>query len=221
MFGFVIFSLVSGAQPPVTAVMHERYALLTEARDRIIAGDLAGARDAGQQLAGIEEISGIPGGWEQWLDPLRIEARALGRARDLSSAAAGVGRIAGVCADCHGATQGGPGLEGARDVPPQSWSEGQNMSLHRWATDWMWLGLLAADEGAWRRGAGELDRKPLTFRFGGASPPAWRPQIEQTVYVIAAAALDAPEARRGELMGQLIATCAECHTARTGASRGP
>lgn len=214
MFALLIFDVARCAPPPVTAVMHERYALLTEARDQIIAGDLVGAREAGQQLAAVEELSGVPEAWRRWLDPLRIEARALGRARDLTSAAAGVGRIAGVCADCHGATQGGPGLEGERDVPPQSWSEGQNMPLHRWATDWMWLGLLASDEGAWRRGAGELDRKPLTFRFEGAPPPTQRPQIEQIVYVIAAAALEAPEAQRGELMGQLIATCAECHITR-------
>ncbi|MEN0064738.1 MAG: hypothetical protein AAGA48_21515 [Myxococcota bacterium] len=142
---------------------------------------------------------------------LRKTSRRAAKSSDLVEAAAGVGRIAQQCGACHATTKGGPGIAQALDLPPQQWDEGQNMALHAWATEWMWLGLLAAEDGAWLRGAEALDDKPLPPRFANAPAPTDQPQLEQLVYILANRALDVPVAERGALMGQLLATCAECH----------
>lgn len=200
------------AGPPVAGEMHERFALLTEARDHVIHGRLAEARASGEGLAALESPKRLPRSWRPWLRTVDAKAEAIAKAPDLLQAALAVGQAASACGGCHVDNRGGPSLEGAAGIPPQAWEPGANMPLHKWSVDWMWLGLVAHDDAAWRRGAGELDSQPLTYRFEGAPPPGHKPQLEQLVYVIAEQAVDAPPNARGTLMGQLLATCAECHT---------
>lgn len=209
------------ARPPVAAEMHDRYALLTEARNFTVAGDLEQARAAGQQLAAIEPPSRVPKAWEPWLARLDAHAASLGEAPDLLQAALQIGQAAATCGGCHHAHRGGPSLEHGASIPHQTWDEGMNMPLHQWSVNWMWLGLIGHDDEAWRRGAEALDSQPLAPKFEGAPPPGSRPQLEQLVYVLAERALTGDPAARGTVMGQLLATCAECHRQGDGAVPTP
>lgn len=201
-------------QASITAAMHQRFDALSETRDHVIQGRLEEARASAARLADVREQQLPSEGWRPWLEQLDAEADRITEAQDLLGAAQGVGRLAQICGSCHAANEGGPSLEGAEGIPPQQWDEGQNMALHRWSVDWMWLGLITPDEDAWQRGGKALDDKPLVFRFEGDAPPTHRPQLEQLVYVVAGLALEAAPQERGEVLGQLIATCAECHDGR-------
>lgn len=204
----------SAAPPAVTAQMHARFGVLTALRDHVVQGRLEEAKTAAASLAALDPPEGLPGPWRPWVAAVDEHAEKAAQAPDLATAASEVGRIAVGCADCHGAMQGGPGLEGAHEIPPQAWDEGQNMPLHKWAVDWMWLGLLGDSDEAWRRGAAELDKQPLVPRFEQAPPGGLR-ELEQLVYVIANKALETDELEaRGELYGNLVATCAQCHSQR-------
>lgn len=202
---------LADAGPPVASEMHERFGLLTQARDHVIRGDLAAAKAAGAELAAVEAPRRLPRAWRTWIKQMDAQATSIAEAPDLLNAALMVGQAGATCGGCHTDNRGGPSLEGADGIPAQAWQPGMNMPLHKWAVDWMWLGLVAQDTDAWRRGAEELDSQPLTYRFEGAAPPGHKPQLEQLVYVVAEKALDAPVTERGALMGQLLATCAECH----------
>ncbi|MEQ1506210.1 MAG: hypothetical protein ABMB14_28515 [Myxococcota bacterium] len=201
--------------PPLTSEMHARFFTLTAARDAVIQGKLAEAKSTIKPLAVRDPGEPFPADWRPWV--IKVEAAALkvAEAPDLASAAAGVAKVASACADCHTATNGGPSVTGAEDVPAQAWQPGQNMPLHRWAVDWMWLGLLAQSDEAWLRGASELDRQPLAPKFENAPPPSGMQQLEQLVYVLAnkAETTTAP-ADRTELFGNLLATCSQCHVLR-------
>lgn len=199
------------ATPPLTAEMHERFALLVETRDHVVHGRLGDARMTATLLAEVDPPSGLPSEWNRSLRSLRRESRRTAKSGQLVDAALGVGRIAQVCSDCHAASGGGPGLAQAVEVPNQEWVEGENMALHKWSFEWMWLGLVAADDAAWKRGAETLDDRPLAPRFEDAPPRSGQAKLEQLVYGIANLATTAEPAQRGEHLGQLLATCSECH----------
>lgn len=201
--------------PPLTSAMHARYEALTRARDAVIEGHLDDAKTAIQPLTVADPTEPFPPGWRKWVTPVEGAAKNVANARDLAAAAAGVAKVAQACAVCHEATNSGPSVTEADDVPPQAWQPGQNMSLHRWAVGWMWLGLLADNDEAWLRGATELDKHPIELRFEDAVPPGGKPQLEQLVYILANLALttEKPSAR-AELFGNLLGTCSQCHLQR-------
>lgn len=197
--------------PPLSARMHASWAQATEARDRVIAGDLEGARAAGRALADAGPDSELPEAWRPAAAAITAKATALGSASTLAEAATAVGEIGATCGECHRATGGGPDLEG-EDIPPQRWSAGENMRLHAWGSQWMWLGLVSGADSAWDRGGISFDEQPLDLRWDEKPPADGRQQLEELVYVLAGRAVDVTELpERGELYGQLVATCAQCH----------
>jgi cytochrome c553 len=202
--------------PPLASEMHARYGALTDARDAVIAGKLVEAKQALGPLTERDPLAPFPPEWEGWVVGVEGAARKAVASPDLASAASGVAYVAAACASCHAATGGGPALDKAADLPPQSWSEGQNMPLHQWATGWMWLGLLADNDDAWLRGAEELDSRPIDLRFDEARPRKGARELEQLVYLVANKALTTETpADRAVLYGNLIGVCAQCHLQKT------
>ena len=208
---------VDAARPPVAAEMHERFALLTQARDHVIHGDLASAQARAKDLAEMSTPRRLPDSWRPWLTQLTNHATGIAESADLVTAAIGVGNAAATCGACHTALQGGPGLEGARDIPPQAWQPGQNMPLHKWSVDWMWLGLIAGEEEAWNRGANELASRPVPMMFQSEMETD-RPHLERLVGIVGELAGEVPAESRPTILGGLIATCSECHVK---SGRGP
>ncbi len=206
--------LVATAQattPPVVAEMHERFTTLVAARDAVVRGDLEKARSEATWLTDLGGGTHVPKAWRPYLANLNESTQLLSGAADLPSAARGVANAALACAECHGASGGGPSLANQDQVPPQAWVPGQNMPLHKWAVDWMWIGLLTNSDEAWLRGAKELDDQPIAPKFEGA--PKGLQELEQLVYVLAGKALTTTDpTERAELFGNLIATCTQCHT---------
>ena len=203
------------ADPPLANEMHERFQTVLRIREHVIQGQLDEARKLAAEITGPESPAGTPVSWKEWTDRLYDGAVKLEEAKDIDAAAMALARVGATCADCHVAHDGGPGLERMRSIPPQEWSAGDNMPLHLWAVDWMWLGLLSPSEVAWHRGASELASEPLAKAFGEGSPKA--KELEAKVYALAKEALALGEERRGErtrVMGEMLATCADCHHLR-------
>jgi len=200
--------------PPLASEMHARYTVLTEARDAVVRGQLPEAKAAIAPLAVHDAEAPFPPKWQPWVRQVEAAAKTVVAAPDLAAAATAVARTAVACAGCHMETGSGPSLEGV-DMPAQTFGPGQNMALHQWAADWMWVGLLSGDDAAWLRGATELNNQPLPFRFEDAPPPGGRRELEQVVYLVAGLALTTEtEAGRAELYGGLLATCSQCHSQR-------
>ncbi|MEZ4237624.1 MAG: hypothetical protein R3F59_16050 [Myxococcota bacterium] len=203
--------------PPVVGEMHARYEALAAARDAVIRGSVPDAVAAMDPIAAPDVASPLPAVWRPMDDALIAAARRVAQARDVQSAAQRVTEVAVTCAACHAETGGGPAVDGA-ELPAQRWNEGQNMPLHRWSVDWMWLGLVSDSDEAWLRGARELDDHPLAPKFAGDSARAQ--QLEQRVYALAAQALTTEGNRaRAAVMGELLTTCAACHAERGGGPR--
>jgi cytochrome c553 len=207
----VVFASAWAGSPPVVSEMHERFTTLSSARDAVVRGDLERAKSEAAWLTDLGSVTHVPKPWRPYLANLNEASQLLSGATDLQGASRGVANAALACAECHAASGGGPSLANQDQVPPQAWVAGQNMPLHKWAVDWMWVGLLTNSDEAWLRGAKELDDMPLVPKFE-AAPPGGLRELEQLVYVLAGKATTTTDpTERAELMGNLIATCSQCH----------
>jgi len=140
---------VQGATPLVSE-MHERFAVLSAARDAVRAGDLAGAQAHGQALMSLQPPTGLPmQPWRPWVVEVRANAADLAASKSLYDAGLAVSRLAASCGGCHVAVEGGPA------VPQRDALEGRD------GMELLWIGLLTESDSAWMLGAEMVGTKRL------------------------------------------------------------
>ena len=195
--------LLVAADSPMRVRMRDHASLAGAAQASVIAGDLAGAQAAGHRLAALSPDT-TPERLEPGLPKLVLAARALADAPSLAAAGDAVGALGATCGSCHAATGGGPRAD--RDaVPSARFSEPAEMARHRWAADWLWLGLIAPSDAAWARGVDALGAAP--------APPGARGESYTRAFTAAQDAITAAttEEARGAAYGALVSSCAGCH----------
>lgn len=199
------------AEPEVPAVhqrMAEHYLIATNARAAVLRGDLDEVKAQGKKLASLGS-DGMPATWKPHLDAISQAGRDLSSTSTLPMAGQAYGRIATECATCHATLEGGPQLSGD-SAPPPGWTPDTHMPRHMWASEWIWLGILANDDVAVLRGAEVLAADPAVN-----PSPTHDPLIaerEAEVHRIAKEMVGATDlAGRRALYGDLIAQCGSCH----------
>lgn len=182
-----------------------------EARDALIAGDLARAHRAADRLAETDYASLLPPSWLHWTAQLQQRARELSLAGDMSGAAQALGRIALTCGECHELRDKGPAHPRVQPLPwedPPEQLEAR-MLRHQLGIAQMWDGLVLPSEQAFRSGTVTITRAPLR------APEPSDETIERSIEEIRALAKDARRAttyeERGRVYGELISRCAQCH----------
>ena len=189
--------------------MQEHFAQVDAVRDALIAGDLAGSKEAADWLASHEVMDGIPEVWEQHVTQMQQAAATVVGAEDLATAAEATANMAGICGGCH------MGLdEGAQFtvvvVPSEESGVVAHMLRHEWAADRMWEGLIGPSDDSWAAGAGALGEAALEPE--GA--PAEVGELAEQVHQLGAEALvTSGFTSRAALYGKLMITCAQCHQA--------
>jgi mono/diheme cytochrome c family protein len=218
MLAVCLFASLARANSPVPERM-ATHAELTEAASKaVIHADLEGVAGAARQLAALP-LEGVAPALRPGLKSLRQAARALEGAPDPRQAALALAELGATCAACHDATRGGPALN-LRSVPPAEYAADHAMPRHRWAVDWLWLGLITPSEEAWQRGAKALGGLPL---FPEAGPrPEGVAELAAQVERLGREALTAtePGARR-RVYGELLGSCASCHVKLEGQADTP
>ncbi len=187
--------------------MSKHISVSSEARSAVIAGNLEQANAKGVELRKLTADE-LPEEWRQRLADLQLAARSLEGAPNIRMAADAVGEIGQTCASCHRAMNGGPKFDGS-DIPSQTWSEKSHMPRHKWASEWMWLGMLANNDEAFLRGAKSLADDPL--KYSSPTRPEWFAEAEAEVHRIAKEMVASEAASRHELYGPLLAQCGTCH----------
>jgi hypothetical protein len=186
-----------------------------EARDALIAGDLARAQKAADHLAQTDYAALLPADWMHWTAQLQQRAGELSLAADLGSAAQALGRIALVCGECHELHKTGPAHPRVQPLPWEDPPEelDARMQRHQQGIEQMWDGLVLPSEQAFRSGTVTITRAPLRAPEQAAAPidEALKARIEE----VRALAKDARRAstyeERGRVYGELISRCAQCH----------
>jgi len=206
-----------GAQaPPAGAApagaMAGHFAEIGQVHDAVIRGDLAAARRAAGVLA-AGDSEGLPAKTRPSSDQMKMLAGRVAAATDVAAAASGTAAMLGTCGECHL-------LAGAHPAPalPDRPAVGQtvgHMLDHQRALDRMMQGLVVPSSALWNEGAQALRVAPLA---SGKLPkdPKLTPDVaagEQRVHQLAdqAAGTSDPQARSA-LYGELLGTCARCHS---------
>ena len=201
--------------------MHEQLVRLTDVKASLLIGELGAAREPATWLA-EHAPADIPPMYESFIDAMQSHAVDVVESQNVEDAAKGMATIATDCASCHSAMR--VNLEFGFDEPPPQWTDMQShMQRHQWAMDRLWEGLIGPSDAAWARGIRMLAEAPLkgTENTWGEEEDHGGDALARQVHelgMVAATALT-PEAR-STVYGEIIGTCAACHT-RTGGGPRP
>lgn len=199
---------------PTRGQMITHFDLALDARELAILGDVDAFRRAAEDLARLNPARDLPAEVILQLGPMRWEAREAARARSTGEAAEGAARVAETCGNCHEANDVGLGERFTLGGPPPAGSTGRHMAGLAWASRLLWDGLVGPSELIWYTGAeGIIELGALPEGLEETIP---RPALDEAsrrlrALGVRATHADTPEARI-EVLSEIWATCADCHT---------
>jgi mono/diheme cytochrome c family protein len=216
------------ATPTVATHMQDHFTQASAVRDAVIAGDLDQLRPSARWLAEHVVSDTLPETWTPHVAAMQQAASKAAAAETAGAAAASVGAMAQACGACH-SSLGGPTFEGESPEAEES-SVAADMQRHRWAADRMWEGLVGPSDTAWQAGVVALADARLTpeaMADDRTLPKEVFELAEQAHQVGAKGGGEKDPAKRAELYGRYLGTCAACHAEvgvkppRTGNSSQP
>jgi hypothetical protein len=149
--------------------------------------------------------------WEVAGQRVTDAATALVNAPGLDEALRRETRLAAACAACHLAIQRTPKFPAPPAAPPDTGTTAARMARHAWAVDRVWEGMIAPDDTPWRNGLAVLAQAPLPY---AATTDA--PALAASLQRQARRELDMEEPitmdHRAAAYGEMLVTCAACHT---------
>jgi cytochrome c553 len=211
--GYVAASQQVRSTPERLAQMQHHFAQVTLIHEAVIRGDLPAVRKPAKALAEAGAPQGVPASTTEYVSALRLAA---GRARDateLSTAASAAASMLLSCGGCHRAA-------GTMPVPeaPQRPEVGGlvgHMLEHQRAVDEMLEGLFIPSDSQWWRGASRLRTAALRRESLPRDRKLTREirSAEERVHDLAERATKTQGwQERAELYGQMLTTCASCHS---------
>lgn len=191
--------------------MHAWLQSAETARTHLTRGDLDAAKQAAASMAASPSPAKIPEGWRPFAVDLLAEASAMAAAESVDAAGGHLGNMGLACGTCH--TEAGV-LEQVATVvlPPEMYNEDMRMENHQWASDWMWFGLVTANEDAYRLGASTFSSTSLPPPEQSVSGTGLMPLLDDLRAVAGHAALSETDGDRAANYGKLLASCAACHS---------
>lgn len=199
---------------PSRGQMITHFDLAVDARSDAIFGRLDDFRRVTDDLAELEPANDLPAEIVLQLGPMRWEAREAARANTIEEAAMGAARIAETCGDCH--TDNGIPLGERFTIggPPPAGSPARHMAGLNWASRLLWDGLIGPSDRTWYTGAEglkELGALPegLPADYDPNAVASMGARLRQ---LGDRAALARSPEERVDVLADVWATCAGCHT---------
>jgi cytochrome c553 len=182
-------------------------------RDAVTAGDLDALRAPARWLAAHELSETLPEAWKPHVAAMQRAAGQAVMAETIDAAAAATASMAQACGTCH-VELGGPKFTGLSPAGEES-SVVADMRRHLWAADRMWEGLIGPSDTAWQAGAAALADAPLhpeAMAHDKTLPKEDFDLAAQAHEIGAKGGTEKDAAKRAELYGRYLGTCAPCHT---------
>jgi len=207
---------------PHAAQMHSWFDGVTAARDAMIAGDGPAVTVAAEQLsAALPAGPGtVPKTWRPSIDQLRADAVELQHATELGAAASAIARMANTCGQCHASLGVVPAVEAALvtdDAVPRGATAHDVMRGHAFGAERMWEGMVLPSTDRWVRGTTMFVITPDCPQDGATAGSDSR--CDRTRALARRAHLVDDPRGRVALYGEILVTCAGCHTRTPGAVR--
>lgn len=191
--------------------MHENYGVVRGLERLLLRGRLEEAKPLAAAIGEAPDAPGMKAFAKQTAE-VRRRALDLSRAKTVDEAFRLEGKLVLACANCHAVTGVVPEIASVPIPPDQNTIEAR-MARHLWAADRLWMGIVADSQDAWSEGLDVLasgsriwpdlkaDRAPLARAMQRTAETARRAKAPTN-------------AARSTTYGELLSTCASCHTAR-------
>jgi cytochrome c553 len=194
--------------------MQEHFTQAVAFRDAVIDGDLTAAQEPARWMAEHQMEGGLPEGWDSYVAEMQAAAAGAVGSMELDAAGRAAGTMAAQCGTCHQAQNAMIDVS-IGDPPAAEPGTEAHMARHLWAMERLWEGLVIPSDAAWAAGSDVLADEPL----GGGSfsdDPQLQAELAELagrIHALGAEAATVQElSNRGHLYGQMLATCAPCHT---------
>ena len=184
-------------------------------RDAVIRGDLQAIHAPAKWMAEHMADQVAPPDWAPHVQDMRTAAQAMASTDSLPDAARFLADMAGACAECHEKLSG-PKIF-LSEPPAKTTKMPEQMMRHVWATDRLWDGIVAPSEEAWVAGSNVLGDSPLNIEEMTPDQDIHGLAAQLSTFGIAAGRAQT-RAARVAVYGELMGTCATCHSAL---GRGP
>jgi len=191
--------------------MHENFDLLRAIERLLIVGKLDEAK---RFAAAISEAPHAPahGPWASHVITVRDRAAALARATTVEQGCRLEATLAGACAACHVEAGVAPDFR-TFPVPPDKTTIEARMLRHRWAADRLWEGIVGGADEPWQAGLDVLAAKPLDWG-PSTSDRAIHARNLQRLALEARRTKASTVDSRTTAYGEMLVTCASCHTGK-------
>ncbi len=181
-------------------------------QNAIVMGDLPAAQHAAQNLLARLGQEQHPIGWEPSLQEVRLATQAVLKAQTVEQGARATADLGYACGKCHdeqGVSFGTPASIFIT-TPPADLS--QAMHRHLAAADDLWMSLLTASDERWRSGAHNLAQADVFPLEAELNTPELRALATRFHALAGAAQQTEWSPARAALYGEILGTCAQCHT---------
>jgi cytochrome c553 len=190
--------------------MHENYELYSAIEHLLIHGKLADARDLARSIGIAPDEAGLTA-YATQTAVVRDRAMSLANATNLDDATRSAARLAAACASCHVATNAVPELRAPPPLPPDKPTVDARMSRHLWAITRVREGMIGGLDEPWGAGLDVLAQSPLPWPAEDSERAKLARRIHEVALHAKARTNDAT-ADRAVSYGELLSTCASCHT---------
>jgi len=199
---------------PERGQMLTHFDLALDMRGFAIHGNIDAFRETAQELADLEPAEDLPAAMILQFGDMRWEASEGALVETTEDAAQAAARIAATCGECHEANTVGLGERFTLGGPPPAGSPARHMAGLAWASRLLWNGLVGPSDRTWFTGAEGL------IELGALPEGLPTGYSENDVAVAGArlrqlgdrATLQRDVAGRTDVLGDIWATCAGCHT---------
>ena len=189
--------------------MHGNYDLVRAIERLLVRGKL---EDAARFATAIAEVPDAPahGSYAAQAVLVRDRAAAIVRATTVEQACKLEAKLAAACGGCHVDAGVVPAMRALPPAPPDVQTLDGRMARHRWAADRLWEGIVIGADEPWRAGLDVLAAAP--FDWGDRARQ--RATLARDLQRLADTArkLGPSLDTRATSYGELLATCAACHT---------
>jgi cytochrome c553 len=192
--------------PNLQTTMDDHFVAALELQLAIMAGDLEQVHATAAELEIVPEGDQVPNALP-FLSRIHTAAGRAKVASTLTEAGRAAGDVALACGECHSASGGGP-----KDAVPPA-PDAPHMASHVYGAYWMWFGVFAPDERAWKAGSTALAASRLTS--DAELPTPGTPHQDEAVHALAQRAVTATDpAAQAAILGELLVACSTCHVQR-------
>jgi mono/diheme cytochrome c family protein len=197
--------------------MHENFGVVRAIERLLLRGKLEEARDLARAISIAPDEPGL-GTWSEQAIRVRDQASVLATAKTVDDACAAEAKLASECAGCHVATGAMPEFGSPPRPPPDRPTVDARMARHLWASDRLWEGMVGMADDSWRAGLDVLAATPLPASELGAEREVLARKLQRLADRGRKAKADQ---ERATLYGDMLATCAACHTTRRAPPSAP